>query len=107
MPVIFAAVRFCNVPSDKFTAESDVRDRLRTLEIQMAQLMNSKTNYAQVVKSNTTTVTSTRQKKKDNHQNNQPATNGQNSLTNDDAHVAHEAPIVTLQNHDNMGDIDG
>ena len=104
LPVIFAAVRFCNVPSDRFTAESDVRDRLRTLEIQMAQLMNSKTNYAQVVKSNTTTVTSTRQKKKDNHQCNQPATNGQNSLTNDDAHAAHEAPIVTLLNHDELGD---
>ena len=54
-----------------------------------------------------TIKTSTRQKKKDNQQNNQLATNGQHSSTNDDAHAAHEAPTVTLLNHDELGDIDG
>ena len=80
------------MPSDQFTSESDVRHHLRTLEIQMAQLMNSNTNNDQIVKSNTTSVTSTRQKE---HHNNQPATNGQSSSTSDDdAHAAHETPIV-------------
>lgn len=44
LPVTFAAVKFCNIPSDKYAAERDVNDRLKVLELQVSELVQSQAN---------------------------------------------------------------
>ena len=44
LPVTFAAVKFCNIPSDKYVAERDVNDRLKVLELQVSELVQSQAN---------------------------------------------------------------
>lgn len=38
LPVTFAAVKFCNIPSERFAADCDVRDRLKLLESRVGDL---------------------------------------------------------------------
>lgn len=44
LPVIFCAVKFCNVPTERFVLDVELRDRLVTLEIQMKEVLTSKTS---------------------------------------------------------------
>ena len=40
----FAAVKFCNIPSDKYAADRDVNDRLKVLELQVSELVQNRAN---------------------------------------------------------------
>lgn len=50
LPIVFAAVMFSNIPSQRFVADCDVRDRLKAVELQIAELMSTGTKtYAATV----------------------------------------------------------
>lgn len=42
LPVIFAAVKLCNVPSERFARECDVNERIINLEVQMKLMMEDR-----------------------------------------------------------------